>query len=63
MDGEAWETLFMADVQEHIEEHGVLGIGNIFKAKLGKWQGMEISIGVTGDAGVGKSSFINAIRG
>ena len=63
MDGETWETLFMADVEEHIEEHGVLGIGNFFKANLGKWKDMEISFGVTGDAGVGKASFINAIRG
>ncbi|XP_028405053.1 T-cell-specific guanine nucleotide triphosphate-binding protein 1-like isoform X2 [Dendronephthya gigantea] len=58
-----WEFVFMEDVQGHIEEHGVSGIEEFFKKKLEKWRDVEINIGVTGDSGVGKSSFINAIRG
>ena len=59
----SWETLNNEDLSEYIEEHGVDGIGEFFKAKLERWKGVEINIGVTGECGVGKSSFINAIRG
>jgi predicted GTPase len=51
------------DVPEYIEEHGVSGIEELFKSKLQQWKDVEINIGVTGDCGTGKSSFINAIRG
>jgi predicted GTPase len=63
MDDSGWEFVFMEDVQGHIEEHGVSGIEEIFKTKLGRWKDVEINIGITGNSGVGKSSFINAIRG
>ncbi|CAB4026889.1 interferon-inducible GTPase 5-like, partial [Paramuricea clavata] len=58
-----WEKLSMEDVPKHIEEHGVSGIEEFFKAKLERWKNVEIHIGITGDSGVGKSSFINTIRG
>jgi predicted GTPase len=51
------------DIPEYIEEHGVSGIEELFKSKLQQLKDVEINIGVTGDCGVGKSSFINAIRG
>ena len=57
-----YEILDAKDVPEHIKEHGVSGIEKIFKAKLEGWKNVEINIGVTGNSGVGKSSFINAIR-
>jgi ribosome biogenesis GTPase A len=38
-------------------------IDKFFKAKLEEWKNVKITIGVTGFTGVGKSSFINAIRG
>ena len=57
-----YEILDAKDVPKHIEKHGVSGIEEIFKAKLERWKNDEINIGVTGDSGVGKSSFINAIR-
>ena len=60
---DSWEFIFMEDVQSHIEEHGVSGIEEFFKTKLGRWKDVEINIGITGNSGVGKSSFINAIRG
>ena len=63
MDGDSWEYIFMEDVQGHIEEHGVSGMEEFFKRKLDRWKDVEINIGVTGNSGVGKSSFINAIRG
>ena len=54
---------YVHDIPEYIEEHGVSGIEELFKSKLQQWKDVEINIGVTGDCGVGKSSFINAIRG
>ena len=61
-DHSEYVILDMKDVPEHIKEHGVSGIEEIFKAKLEGWKNVEINIGVTGNSGVGKSSFINAIR-
>jgi putative ribosome biogenesis GTPase RsgA len=55
--------IYTEDVPEYIEEHGVSGIEEFFKSKLQQWKDVEINIGVTGDSGVGKSSFVNAIRG
>ena len=57
-----YETLHAKGVPEHIHKHGVSGIEELFKAKLDDWKKVEINIGVTGNAGVGKSSFINAAR-
>ena len=51
------------DIPKYIEEHGMSGIEKIFKAKLEDWENVEVQIGVTGNSGVGKSSFINGIRG
>ena len=51
------------DVPEYIKKNGLEGIEEFFKAKLERWKEVEINIGVTGDSGVGKSSFINTIRG
>jgi predicted GTPase len=50
-------------IDRHIKLHGVSGMGEYFKAQLEQWENVEINIGVTGDSGAGKSSFINAIRG
>ena len=51
-----------SDVPEYINKHGVSGIEEFFKSKLQQWKDIKINIGVTGDSGAGKSSFINAIR-
>ncbi|XP_028404171.1 T-cell-specific guanine nucleotide triphosphate-binding protein 1-like [Dendronephthya gigantea] len=51
------------DIQCHINEHGVSGVGELLKSKLNQWKDVEINIGLTGASGAGKSSFINAIRG
>ena len=46
-----------------IEEKGVEGALAMMREKTESWMEVEINIGVTGQSGVGKSSFINAIRG
>jgi predicted GTPase len=38
-------------------------IKELLKARLTQWKDVEVKFGITGDSGVGKSSFINAIRG
>ena len=51
------------DVREHVEKQGLSGIEECFRRHLEKWKDVEITIGVTGDAGAGMSSLINAISG
>jgi predicted GTPase len=46
-----------------MEKHGISGYEELIKTKLRRWKDVEINIGITGNSGVGKSSFINAIRG
>ena len=58
---ESHEIVKEEDIPGHIEKNGLDGIEEVFKAKLQRWKDVEINIGVTGDSGVGKSSFINAI--
>ena len=47
-----YNNIEMTDVPEHINEHGLSGIEEIFKAKLKGWKKVEINIGVTGNSGV-----------
>lgn len=42
------------DIPKYIEEHGLSGIEEVFKAKLEDWKDVEVQIGVTGNSGVGK---------
>ena len=51
------------EAKRQIEEKGVAGAQAMMKATLIGWKDIKIRIGVTGNSGVGKSSFINAIRG
>ena len=57
------ESVHMKNFSEDIKKHGLSRIGERFKAELDDWKNVGIKIGVTGNSGVGKSSFINAIRG
>ena len=51
------------DVREHVQKQGLSGIEEFFRRKLEKCKDIAITLGVTGDAGVGMSSLINAISG
>ena len=63
MDAKDWESQNAKGVIEHIRQHGVEHIEQLFNKKLEGWQDVTVNIAVTGDSGAGKSSFINAIRG
>lgn len=54
---------FAKGAKEFIEKHGVKHIEEYFTKELERWKDAEINVAVTGNSGVGKSSFINAIRG
>ncbi|XP_053384609.1 interferon-inducible GTPase 1-like [Mercenaria mercenaria] len=52
------------DIKEAFKNNGgFLGVAKMIKTKLDNWEEEEINIAVTGRTGVGKSCFINAIRG
>ena len=58
-----WEKEYKKEVEKHVKKHGVNGIEEILMANLKRWEDVEIRFGITGDSGVGKSSFVNAVRG
>ena len=65
-DMDDWEHVKAEDAKEvkkYIEQNGVSNIHELFKEKLDGWREVEVNIGITGDSGAGKSSYINAIRG
>ena len=51
------------EIKEYIKRNGVSGIDEFFKMQLDRWKKVKVNIGITGCSGVGKSSFINVIRG
>ena len=51
------------EVRDYISENGCKNIDNFLKPILNMWREVEVNIAVTGDAGTGKSSFINALLG
>ena len=57
-----WGVLTQEEIKGYVEEHGLSQIKEYFKTKLERWQEVGLNIAITGDSGVGKSSFINAIR-
>ena len=57
------EEVNQEEIKEYIKRNGVSGIEEFFKMQLERWKEVEVNIGITGRSGVGKSSFINAIRG
>ena len=58
-----WAAMHLEGVEEHVDQNGVLKIDEFFKEKLDRYQNEKVKIGITGDSGAGKSSYINAIRG
>lgn len=56
------EKSVQKEIKEFVEKHGLSQIKEFFKTKLKGWQEVEVNIAITGNSGVGKSSFINSIR-
>jgi predicted GTPase len=61
MAGSSWQH--MDNASKEIGKLNMFEIETFFKDELNKWKDVEINIAITGTPGVGKSSFINAIRG
>ncbi|KAJ7314158.1 hypothetical protein OS493_039396 [Desmophyllum pertusum] len=58
-----WTEIIAMQVKEYFGQYGVSNINESLTKKLKSWQDVEMKIGITGDSGAGKSSYINAIRG
>ena len=61
-----WESKYVQDFQKEVEKNGLRNpdsIAKFFKSKMDGWKEVLVDIAITGDSGVGKSSFINTIRG
>ena len=56
------EKSIQKEIEEFVEKHGLSQVKEFFKTKVKGWQEVEVNIAITGNAGVGKSSFINTIR-
>ena len=48
--------------QKAFTSDGVEGVQGCFTEKLDEWKNIQLNVAVIGNSGVGKSSFINAIR-
>jgi predicted GTPase len=57
-----WERIDMKNAEKRVQKYGMTGIETFFKTELDGWKDLVINIAITGDAGAGKSSFINSIR-
>ena len=63
MASKGWTEIIAMQVKEYFGQYGVSNINESLTKKLKSWQDVEMHIGITGDSGAGKSSYINAIRG
>jgi len=50
------------ECQREFESRGVEGCRRFLEGKQEKWKNVPLNVAVIGNSGVGKSSFINAIR-
>ena len=57
------ESEELREAKRLMEEEGIVGVQASIRKKLQSWEDVEIKFCVTGNSGVGKSSFINAFRG
>ena len=58
-----WASIYRDEVKDHVVQRGVSDIDKFLNHMLKRWQDTEVNIGITGDSGTGKSSFINSFRG
>ena len=58
-----WKSRFGDQIKQYVDRHGIAKIDQFFKEKLESWKHVKVNIAITGDAGAGKSSFINKLLG
>ena len=51
------------DIKQKLVSGGIMGVQDMIGERLKRWENVKINLAILGDSGVGKSSFINAIRG
>ena len=61
-----WESKYVQDFHKEVEKNGLSNsdsIAKFFESKMDGWKEVQVDIAITGNSAVGKSSFINTIRG
>lgn len=58
-----WKNRFGDEIKQYVKRNGTSEIDKFFKKKLDSWKHLKVKIAITGDAGAGKSSFINKLLG
>lgn len=51
------------EIKQLVVGSGIAGMQRVMNEKLEQWREVKVNLAVLGASGVGKSSFINAIRG
>ncbi|XP_067676907.1 interferon-inducible GTPase 5-like [Haliotis asinina] len=51
------------EIRRHVDEHGLSGLPGKVQEKMRAWRNIPLSVAVVGESGVGKSTFINSVRG
>ena len=57
------EERLLNEARRYVEKNGLKGINDFYDKQVAKWEKFELFFAIIGSRDLGKSSFINAIKG